>query len=392
MADKASQKGLETLETSYEVLRSSILEHFGTLPDHREDRSKKHKIIDIIFMTICSVIAGSDNLKEIMIFVRAKRDWFQSVLELPNGLPSYSTFWWIFVMIKPEILNKCFVNWVNALVKAKLGKYIAIDGKALRGTQTGEESFIHMVSAWASDLHLTLAQQQVDCKSNEITAIPAVLEALDLENTTVTIDAMGCQKEISKLIRKKNGNYILALKGNQGLLHDEIINFFDQALEIGFEGIEHDQYMQENKGHGRTEKRNVYVTADIDWLPQKEDWEDLATIVMVVSERTIEKKVSKENRYYISSCEAQAKEIADGIRSHWSIENSCHWILDMAFREDDLKGRTGYFGVNMALIRRVALNLLKQDKSTKAGIKAKRKKAGWDQNYLEKIISVDTLL
>ncbi len=389
---KARSKEEDSLESSYAELKSSIFDFFGALEDPRQERNRRHKLIDIIFITICSVIGGANNLKEVVMFAHSKRSWFQTILCSENKMPSYSTFWWFFVLLNSKLLNTCFINWAQSLAGSKLGQSIAIDGKSLRGTRTEGNKSLHIVSVWASDLHLTLAHERVESKTNEITVIPQVLESLDIKGTTVTIDAMGCQKEIAELITGQQADYILALKGNQGLLHDELINFFEQAIAVDFEGVKYDQYEEKSKSHGREEKRMIFVSSDIDWLPQKSKWKGLKTVAMVLSERIVKGKVTSEKRYYISSHEAKAKALAKGIRSHWSIENSCHWILDVAFREDDLKGRTGYLGENMSLMRRVALNLLKQDTTTKAGIAAKRKKAGWGLSYLESLLSVKSLL
>lgn len=381
-------ENLDLLEQSHEELKQGFEESFGPLSDPRSEVNKIHKLIDLIFIIICAVIGGANNLKEIIFFMETHREWFSKKIDLSNGLPSYSTLWWILVLLPSEDLQECFLDWMNIRAK-KLGDHIAIDGKALRGSKTKKSNFIHIVSAWASQFHITLAHEKVKDKSNEITAIPKVLQKMDVEDCTITIDAMGTQKTISQKIREAKADYILALKGNQGNLNDEVENFFIQAQAVNFEGINHDKYVEalDKKVHGRMEKRTVYATSDIDWLPKKEEWKDLKTLILIISERKTDGQSSIEKRMYISNKDANAKILGTYIRSHWSIENQCHWILDIAFREDDYKGRTGYLPENMTLIRRLALSLLKLDTTTKAGIEAKRKKAGWSTRYLEKILS-----
>ena len=254
-------------------------------------------------------------------------------------------------------------------------------------------SFVHIVSAWAATNHLTLGQLKVDGKSNEITAIPKLLEVLDVEETIVTIDAMGCQTEIAEKIVDKGADYVLALKGNQETLSDEVENYFNQAEAVDFEGIECDALGSRETGHGRIEKREIYVTEDIDWLPQKSKWRNLKTIIMVKSERLVSgKPASFEKRYYISSLSADGVKIANAIRKHWGIENQAHWILDVAFREDEQNADAGNIAENMSLMRRIAMNLLKQEKSAKCGMEIKRQMAGWDNEYLLKVIGIKFFL
>jgi predicted transposase YbfD/YdcC len=338
------------------------------------------------------VISGANNLKAVAVYAARKRSWLTDVLGLINGgIPSYTTFWMVFALLDPEVLEKCFVQWVQSKVTLKDGSVVCIDGKAQRGTaKSGQpHSFVHIVSAWAATNHLTLGQLKVDGKSNEITAIPKLLDVLDIEGTIVSIDAMGCQTEIADKIVYKSADYVLALKGNQGSLANEVENYFNQAEAIDFEYIECDAIGSKEAGHGRIEKREIYVTEDIDWLPQKDAWRGLRSIVMVRSERLLPgKPPSIEKRYYISSLSACALKIANAIRKHWSIENQAHWILDVAFREDEQNADAGNIAENMSLVRRIALNLLKQEKSAKCGMEIKRQMAGWDNEYLLKVIGV----
>jgi predicted transposase YbfD/YdcC len=373
------------------VLRQSLRDNFGELEDYRRQGCIDHFLIDILFITICAVISGANNLKAVSVYAERKENWLTEVLGLVNGIPSYTTFWTVFALLDPESLEKCFVQWVQAKFNFSAENTVSIDGKAQRGTakQGSSHSFVHIVSAWATTQHLTLGQLKVDGKSNEITAIPKLLEILDVEGTVVTIDAMGCQTDIAGKIIDKKADYVLALKSNQQSLADEVENYFNQAEAIDFEGVVCDALGSKEAGHGRVEKREIYVTEDIDWLPQKSKWRNIKSIIMIRSERVLPgQKPSIERRYYISSLPACALKIANAIRKHWGIENQAHWILDVAFREDEQNADAGNIAENMSLIRRIALNLLKQEKSAKCGIEIKRQAAGWDNEYLLKIIGV----
>ena len=294
------------------------------------------------------------------------------------------------MFLKPEALQGCFLSWMKDMSKVRKGKVIAIDGKAQRGTANPEKpnSFVHIVSAWSSHNQLTLGQVKVEGKSNEITAIPKLLKMIDVKGSIVTIDAMGCQKDIAAEIRAQGADYVLALKGNQGSLYDEIENLFVQMKPNGQEGLDYDKYEEHEKHHGREEHRIVYATDELDFLPQKDAWKDLQSVVCVCSERTIKGKTSLEDRYYISSLPSSAQELASHIRSHWGIENCAHWTLDVAFREDEQRAKAGHIPENLSLLRRISLNCLKQDKSVKAGIEIKRQKAGWDNDYLLSLLNV----
>ena len=296
------------------------------------------------------------------LYASRKKEWLALVLDLANGVPSYTTFWTVFALLNPVALEKSFVHWVRSRVNLKVDDVVSIDGKALRGRvkQGQPHSFVHIVSACAAANHLTLGQLKVDGKSNEITAIPQLLEVLDIEGTIVTIDAMGCQTGIAEKIVEKKANYVLALKGNQGMMADEVGNYFTQAEAANFEGISSDAVGSKDAGHGRVEEREVYVVDELDWLPQKDEWKNLKSIVMVVSKRLLpDQPPSIEKRYYLSSLLACALNIAHAIRSHWGIENQAHWVLDVALREDEQKANGGNIAENISLMRRMALNLLK---------------------------------
>ena len=379
---------------SSNAFRKSLEEHFGGLEDYRRQGSIRYYLIDLLFITICAVISGANDLKSVAMYAQRKRRWLTSILALGDNVPSYTTFWTIFVLLSPAALERCFVQWVQSkmgMASKQDGHNISIDGKAQRGTaEKGEpHSFVHIVSAWAATHNLTLGQLKVEGKSNEITAIPQLLEMIDLGGATVTIDAMGCQTAIAEKIVDKGGDYILALKGNQGHLSDEVENYFHQAEQIDFEGVACDAVGSKNCAHGRIEKRESYTTEDIDWLPQKDGWKNLKSLIMVKSERTISgQSTSIERRYYISSLPADALRVSNAIRGHWGIENQVHWILDVAFREDDQNANAGNIAENMSTVRRLALNLLKQEKTAKCGIEIKRQMAGWDDEYLLKVLNI----
>lgn len=371
--------------------KDSLQEHFGEVVDYRRSKSIDHLLIDILFITICAVISGANNLKAVATYAENKKLWLEDILDLANGVPSYSTFWTVFVLLDPVCLEKCFVQWVQSKVQLLTGAVVSVDGKAQRGTaEKGvSHSFVHIVSAWSSTYRVTLGQLKVNGKSNEITAIPQLLDMIDIEGTIITIDAMGCQKSIANKIIDNKADYILALKGNQESLADEVENYFNQADAINFEGVECDAVGSKEIGHGRVEKREIYATEDLDWLPQKDQWRHIKSIIMIKSERsTLDKPASIEKRYYISSLPNDALNLGNAIREHWGIENQAHWTLDVAFREDEQNANAGNIAENMSLIRRISLNLLNQEKSARCGMEIKRQMAGWNNDYLLKIIGV----
>jgi predicted transposase YbfD/YdcC len=372
-----------------QALHATIEEQFFGVEDYRRKGSIIHKLSHILFITICAVTSGCNSLKSVAIYAQVKQDWLKSVLGFKGTVPSYLTFWTVFAMLLPEGLSLCFTRWVQTMVKASKGRLIAIDGKAQRGSRGSNtpNSFVHIVSAWSSHNGLTLAQCKVDDKSNEIKAIPQILDLIDIEGCIITIDAMGTQKKIASKIIENKGNYILALKGNHSKLHDEISNYFDQAIEYGEEGNEYHKHEEEEMGHGRIEKRHVFCTENIDFLEKSSQWKGLKSIVCVESSRVIKGKKTKQRRYFISSLGSKSERFNRLIRSHWGIE-SLHWTLDVSFREDAQKIKTGHLPENLSLIRRLSLNFLKQDKTAKVGIEIKRQKAGWDNDYLLKLLGV----
>jgi predicted transposase YbfD/YdcC len=372
----------------------SVLHHFGVLLDDRVEYLRRHLLTDILVISLCAVLAGANSWPDIVRFGTAKHKWFARFLKLPNGIPSHDTFNRVFSRLDPVAFQGCFVSWMNA-VCGRLGlKHVQIDGKAHRGTADKGKKLkcLHTVSLWASDIGLTFGQVAVDGKSNEITAIPKLLELLDLEGALVSIDAMGCQKEIAKDIRHSNGDYLLAAKGNQGHLYEDIKACFRKAVDSNFKGVSHQiQEDKEEKGHGRKEQRTYIVIYNPVGLRTAGEWVDLKAIVMVYRERQVgtaeDGTYSDEVSYYITSSNAPVAELARGIRSHWGIENKVHWILDVVFKEDDSRARVQHAGQNLGWLRRVALALLKQEDS-KDSIKGKRQKAGWDNDFLEKLLGI----
>ncbi len=364
---------------------ASIVKHFSSIKDPRINRKKLHKLDDIFFITLCAVICGANDWVSIEMFGNAKKAWFTEVLGLEHGIPSHDTFGNVFAMIDTEQFSQCFSNWSADLANLSGGEIIAIDGKCLRRSMdtASKKAAIYMVSAWASENQLVLGQQKVDEKSNEITAIPKLLMRLDMTGAVVTMDAMGCQTKVAEQIMTQGGDYMLSLKGNQGNLHKDVKLFFES--ENTCPAIGHESY---DGGHGRIETRTVRASADIDWLKRLHpQWLGLKSIVAVTAKRECPGNTTEETRYFISSLDAtNPKRLGQVIRAHWGIENNLHWVLDYAFDEDSQRTRAGHSDANMAIIRHVALNLVKAETTAKVGIKNKRLKAGWDEHYLLKVM------
>ncbi|NOZ73481.1 MAG: ISAs1 family transposase [Chloroflexi bacterium] len=366
---------------------ATIAKHFAKLSDPRKGTLRYHNFMDIIVIGICAVICGADDYEAIAAFGRAKAQWLGTFLELPNGIPAHDTFWRVFEALNPEQFQHCFLNWMTGVRTAISKEVIALDGKKLRRSYAKEDdkAAIHMVSAWASANRLVLGQRKVDEKSNEITAIPELLRALDIRGCIVTIDAMGCQTTIAELIVEGEGDYLLALKGNQGNLHEDVILLFADLISSDFTAYAYDHAVTVDKGHGRIEIRQCW-TIDYPslkgYLRGADGWRKLTTLVKVQSERRVGDIHSIEDRYFIASYQDTAAHVLEHVRTHWHIENSLHWVLDIAFREDESRIRKGNGPQNFAVLRHIALNLLKHNATCKLGIKNRRLRAGWDNDYL----------
>ncbi len=368
----------------------SLMEHFGPLEDSRRDQGKRHQLLDIIAMTSSAVIGGAEGWDDVELFVRCKYEWFQRFLGLPHGVPCSDTFARVFAGIDPEQFRNCFRDWVNSVSQLTQGQVIALDGKTLRRCHdrpSGKEA-IHMVSAWASENSLVLGQVKVDEKSNEITAIAELLNLLDVSGCIVTIDAVGCQKKIARQIVSQEADYVLAVKENQGKLLEDVADLFSCGQRTEFADMRHD--FCQTVGSGRVETRRCWTIdgpEQLSYLDTRGDWPGLRSIGMVTAERCKGDQVSVETRYYISSLESDAQQFLRATGNHWGIENRVHWVLEVSFREDESRVRTGNAPENLAIVRHLALNLLRQERTSKASIKAKRKLAGWDNHYLLSILS-----
>jgi predicted transposase YbfD/YdcC len=374
-----------------EGISGAIAEHFSDIEDPRIDRTKLHKLIDILVIAICAVIVGADNWEDVEEFGEARLEWFQTFLELPNGIPSHDTFNRVFARLDPQQFQSCFLRWMMAVSEILGGQVIALDGKVVRRSQDKGigKAAIDMVSAWATANHLVLGQVKVDEKSNEITAIPQLLEALEVAGCIVTIDAMGCQTEIAEKIIDRDAPYVLALKENQGNLYEDVLRLFEDLEGSQYTAYDFDYDKTVDKNHGRMEIRECWTISDPEVLRHLRgyaNWKNLATVSRIRSERRVGEEHSCEDRYHIASLTG-AKRVLNIVRSHWGIENELHWTLDLAFDEDRCRVRKEHGPENFALLRHIALNLLKQEKTCKRGIKGKRLLAGWNQDYLLKVLT-----
>lgn len=372
-----------------------LLRYFGELQDPRMDRTKLHLLDDILVITICAVICGADTWTEIELFGKSKHHWLNSFLELPNGIPSHDTFGRVFSRLDPQQFECCFRKWIAALAESSGGKLIAVDGKTLRRSfdTAAEKAAIHMVSAWSETNQLVLGQLATEAKSNEITAIPQLLKLLDISDSIVTIDAMGCQKSIAKQIVKQNAHYVLQVKSNQPKLHDLLQETFDEITTRPIPGEKYGFYEHTDAGHGRVETRRIWTSEWLDWYQGRSAWAALRSFVCVERVRRVGHKTSTERHYYISDLPGQtgddAKKLLGYVRGHWGIENKLHWRLDVSFREDERRNRIGHSAENFSRIRRLALNLLRRNKSCKLGVKAKRLKACLQEQYLLDLLAAE---
>jgi len=360
------------------------LKYFAELKDPRVERNRDHLLEEILLIAIAAVLSGAESWNDMEDYGQSKKDWLKTFLGLPGGIPSHDTFNRVFTALDSEALERGFVAWVSSIARLTAGEVVAIDGKTLCGTrQPGQKAVVHMVSAWASANGLVLGQRKVDDKSNEITAIPKLLDALELSGTVVTIDAMGCQKAIAEKIVDKKADYILAVKDNQGHLLEEVKDSFRMlAADAVAEEVD--------CGHGRVERRTCAVIADTSLVEQAAQWPALRGLVRIQAERyhKVSGKSEREIRYYITSLKPDAVRLNAAIRQHWGIENKLHWALDVSFGEDQSRKRAGNSARNFSLLNRIALNMLRRETSSKRGIKGKRLKAGWDHDYLLKLLGI----
>lgn len=361
----------------------SILTHFQMLDDPRLERSRRHDLLDIVAITICAVICGADSWVDVEKYGAAKHDWLKGFLRLPNGIPSHDTLGRVFAALAPDQFRACFAARVAEVAEVVGVKHVAIDGKTLRGSRSRGRAALHLVSAWATGSHLTLGQEAVDEKSNEITAIPRLLAMLDLTGALVTIDAMGCQREIAGEVVTRGGDYVLAVKENQPTLYAEVERMEEAALATEYAGAS--QCGVEEASHGRQEMRACWVLTDLAGLSERPKWPGLRSVVVVVRERTVDGKNSCEKHYYISSRVMSAEDFLGVIRGHWGIENSLHWVLDVSFGEDRSRVRTDHGPENFALLRRMAVSMLTAEGS-KGSIRGKRLIAGWNNEFLESVL------
>src|SRR5215467_2671369 len=371
-----------------EPASARLFDSFAYVSDPRSANAR-HQLFDIFVIALCAIISGAEGWEDMQEYGQAQVEWFQQFLELPHGIPSHDTFRRVLSRLKLDELTQCFVSWTEALRESLDGEIVAIDGKTLRRSfdHAASKGAIHMVSAWANANRLVLGQLKVDDKSNEITAIPQLLRMLELEGAIVTIDAMGCQKEIAKTITEQGADYVLALKDNHPTLHGEVHLLFEDVKEGRLDHITAAHHTTTDAAHGRLETRHYWITSDIECLGVKGTWADITSVGLVESHREVGGAVSSEQRFFLTSLPCNAVRFAQAVREHWGVENALHWVLDVSFREDDCRIRQGNGAQNMAVLRHMALNLLRRESGHKRGIKARRKRAGWDRDYLLQVLT-----
>ncbi len=374
----------------------SLIEHFKDLPDPRVDRTKDHDLIDILVIAICTLLCAGESFNDMADFGHAKHDWFKTFLRLRNGIPSHDTFNRLFAALDPQAFLDCFLRWTQSLRAAIPQEIVALDGKALRRALNGDQSVKYVVSAWAEDNDLVLGQLKVADKSNEITALPELLRALELAGCIVTVDAMGTQKKIAREIIEADADYVLALKGNHETVHEEVKSFLDAAVaEKNAQPVKPSRAAATlatletvEKDHGRIETRRYYQSVALDWFADRPQWEGLQSVGLVEAIREIGAERTVERRYYLSSLPLDVATFARAVRGHWGVENKLHWVLDVQMREDQSRARAGYAAENLATLRRLALNLLKRENTKRRGIRGKQLNASWDHAYLLRLLGV----
>ena len=360
------------------------------VPDPRLDRRKLHALSDVLCIAICALLCGADSFEDMEAFGEAKSDWLETFLELPHGIPSHDTFNRVFAALDPQRFLDCFLRWTQSLRAAVAEEIVALDGKALRRAINQGDCPKVVVSAWAADNGLALGQLKVHDKTNEITAVPQLLRVLELAGCIVTLDAMGCQKAIAKEIQEADAEYVLALKGNQGRTHAEIKSYLDDAIARGAKELAFVETV--DKGHGRLEVRRYWQSGRLDWFEDRSGWEGLQSVGVVESERESNGERTVERRYYLSSLSVEVERFSRAVRGHWAIENQLHWVMDVLFKEDQSRARSGYAAENLATLRRWALNLIKCDQEkTKRSLKGRMKTAGWDNRYLLHLLGLNLI-
>ena len=369
---------------------SSFQDYFATLSDPRcpNAPNSRHQLMDLLVIAVCAVICGAEGWEDMEDYGKSQKEWFADLLDIPHGIPGHDTFRRVLSRLDPEELTHGFIAWTDALSDVSGGEIVAIDGKTLRHSfdRAASKAAIPLVSAGASANRLVLGQLKVDEQSNEITAIPKLLRLLDVKDAVVTIDAMGCQKEIAQVITEQEADYVLALKENHKTLYADVTLFFDEARGTEFADLAHAYYETVDGAHGRIETRRYWITSDIEWLGETASWSKLQSIGMVEARREVGEAVQIETRYFLTSLPAQGVQFAQAVRQHWGIENSLHWVLDVSFDEDACRIRKDKGAQTFAVLRHIALNLLRRERHPTRGIKARRKRAGWDRDYLAKVL------
>jgi predicted transposase YbfD/YdcC len=377
----------------------SMVEHFKSLADPRVDRTKDHALIDVLVIAVCTLLCGGEGFNDMEDFGQAKEEWFRTFLRLTNGIPSHDTFNRVFAALDPKEFLECFLRWTQSLRQAVDREIVAVDGKALRRAMNRKENLKYVVSAWAESNNLVLGQLKVTDKSNEITAVPELLRVLELSGCIVTLDAMGCQKKIAKEIIEADADYVLALKGNQETVHEEVKSFLDATIaetqasrapgaKPSTAAAHLAQEKKVEKDHGRFEIRHYYQSDQLSWFADLRKWEGLKSVGVVESTREVNGEQTVERRYYLSSLALDVELFARAVRSHWGVENKVHWVMDVCFNEDQSRARAGYAAENLATLRRLALNMLKSEKTKRRGIKGKQLNASWDHAYLLKLLGI----
>lgn len=369
-------------------LSRSLQTALAAITDPRDAALSEHRLLDILMIAICCLLCGGQSFTHMEQFGHAKLGWLRAFLELPHGIPSHDTFRRVFLLLDPQQFADVFLRWTQSLRQAVGTEVVALDGKTLRRSfdRTKGVGPLHLVSAWASANRLVLGQRATAEKSNEITAVPELLRALELAGCIVTVDALNCQKNIAKEIREADADYVLALKGNHGTAYEEVKSFLEDARQRGFAGVTHDFVQTVEKAHGRVEVRRYWISNPIGWFADGAQWEKLRTVAMVETERQAGTAVSVERRFYLCSLPPDAKLLAHAVRSHWGIENQLHWVLDVPMNEDQCRVRAGHAAQNLATLRRLVLNLQRRDHRQTLSIKAKQLQASWDHAYLQTLL------